>query len=109
MEDEPEWSARRVYHDHINQLDVAEAGMARPLSAVERSMQRYRVRNRPALPDSRQNLILLPEHSVTTKGRALVLIDDGQADRILVFATNEQLQRFSVLLFYFFTYKNRGT
>lgn len=94
MEDEPERSARRIYNHQVNELDVDEAAVALPFSSVERSMQRYRVRNRPPLPDTRQNLVLLPEHTVTTDGKAFVLIDDGEADRILVFATEQQVQRF---------------
>jgi hypothetical protein len=96
LDDEPEWSARHAYRQQINQMSVAEAAVSTPLASVGRSLQRHKVRNRPLLPDARDDLVLLPEHTVTVDGRGFVLIDDGpgQNDRILVFATQEQLQRY---------------
>lgn len=93
LNDEPEKPARRVYNEHITQLALDDAAVAAPLSLVERSLQRYKVRNRPPLPQTRLDLILQPEHTVTTDGRRFLLIDDGQADRIVVYATDEQIQR----------------
>jgi hypothetical protein len=96
VEDTPEWSTRRVYKDQLAQMTVGEAATALPLSAVERSLQRHRVRNQPAMPDTRGDLILQGPHTVTSDGRAFLLIDDspGQGDRIIVFATEQQLSRF---------------
>ncbi len=82
-----------MYNDHLTQLTVAEAAVALPLSVVERSTHRHRAQDRPPLPASRRDLVLQLEHSVTSDGRAFVLIDDGLDDRILVFVTEEQLQR----------------
>lgn len=98
LDDQPEKSARSVYNEHITQLAVADAAVAQPLSSIERCLQRYKVRNRPPLPQTRQDLVLQPEHTVTTDGRRFLLIDDGQADRILVFATDQQLQRLGVAI-----------
>lgn len=96
LDDEPEWSARRAYNWTMNQLPVDEAALAAPLSSVERSLQRHKVQNRPELPQTRQDLILQPEHTVTADGRRFVLIDDGMADRILVFGTERNLNRLTL-------------
>jgi hypothetical protein len=94
FEGHEEWSARRAYNTEINNLPVAKAATAAPLSSMERSLQRYKVQRRPPLPATRQDLVLLPEHQVTTDGRRLLLIDDGVGpDRMLVFGTTENLQR----------------
>jgi hypothetical protein len=90
----PDLSARRAYNVELNQLPVPDAALAVPLTAIERSLQRHKVRNRPPLPLNRQDLILQGPHLVTNDGRRLLLIDDGMADRMLVFCTNENLQRF---------------
>ncbi len=93
MTDEPEWSARLVYKEHITQLSVQEASVAVPLIAVERSLQRHKVSNRPVLPVTRRELVLQIPHTTTTDGRTFVLVDDGLDDRILVFGTTDQLRR----------------
>lgn len=93
MEDEPEWSARHCYNSVLAQLPVAEAAVAVPLSTAERSLHRHRVRNRPPLPATRQDLVLGAQFSSTIDGRPFILVDDGQADRILVFGTTENLAR----------------
>lgn len=72
---------------------MAQAAVTAPLSTVERSFQRQKVKNRPPLPAARQDLQLDAQYSVTNDGRPFVLVDDGQADRILVFGTIETLQR----------------
>ena len=90
---QPEWSARRAYTTELGQFTVAEAAVLPPLTAVERSMQRHKVRNRPPLPATRQDLLLQTAHTTTTDGRRFLLLDDGLADRLLVFGTNENLQR----------------
>jgi len=94
LETNPEWTAKRAYYSEVNRLPVQEAAVVAPLSAVERSLQRHKVRNRPPLPATRQHLVILPEHRVTTDGRRLLLIDDGlAADRMLVFGTDENIAR----------------
>lgn len=91
----PEWSARRAYNTEMNNLTVAEASVAVPLSVIQRSLNRHKVRNRPPLPATRQDLVLLPAHQMTTDGRQLLLIDDGApAERMLVFGTTENLERY---------------
>jgi hypothetical protein len=97
MDDNSEWSARRVYNDHMRDMTVDEAAKVLPLSTVARSMQRHRVRNRPELPNSRRDLVLQAQYAVTSAGQAFVLIDDGMDDKIVVFATMEQLHRFVFL------------
>ena len=93
LDDNPDWTAKKAYNCNVNRLPIAEAAVSVPLTAVERTLQRYKHRNRPPLPDTRQDLRLLPEHRLTTDGRRLLLIDDGLVDRILVFGTNENLTR----------------
>ena len=64
-------------------MPVNEAASAQTFSAIERSLQR------PPLPNNRPDLILQPAHTITMDGQRFLLIDDGAADRILVFATDE--------------------
>lgn len=94
LETNPEWTAKRAYYSELNMLPVHEAAIAAPLSAVERSLQRYKIRNRPPLPATRQDLVIQPEHRMTIDGRRLLLVDDGVADdRMLIFGTNENITR----------------
>jgi hypothetical protein len=62
VDDEPEWTARRCYTDVLRHEPVQEAAFAPPLSSVERLFQRRKVRCRPQLPLTRQDLQLL-QHS----------------------------------------------
>ena len=100
IDNHPEHSVRRSYYAELNQLPVAEAALTAPLSEMERSMQRYKVRNRPELPATRQDLILQLEHTITTSGLPFVLIDDGVPDRILVFGSEANLHRYVISLSY---------
>jgi hypothetical protein len=93
----PEMLPRRAYNIELNQIPVAEAALAQPFDAMERSLQRHKVVNRPPLPNHRQHWILQPVHTMTRDGRRLLLIDDGAADRIVVFATDDNLRRFVVV------------
>ena len=74
-------------------MNVQQAAVTLPLSSVERSLQRHKVKNRPPLPSTRQDLVLDAQYSVTTDGRPFVLVDDGLADRLLVFGTAKNLER----------------
>lgn len=96
LNDDTECSARRAYNWTMNQLPIDEAAVAAPLSSVERSLQRHKVRNHPQLPQTREDLVLEPEHTVTADGGRFVLIDDGMADRILVFGTDRNLNRLAL-------------
>jgi len=78
---------------------VDAAAVASPLSTIERSLQRHRIRNRPPLPLNRQDLQLQPQQSTTSDGRPFLLVDDGADDRLLVFGTDAQLQRLAVAFF----------
>lgn len=98
-DDEPDWTARHCYNHVLGQLPIQQAALAEPLSRVERSLQRHKVRNRPSLPNTSQDLVLDAQYSSTLDGRAFVLIDDGMMDRILVFGTVENLNR----LFFYYT------
>jgi hypothetical protein len=93
LDEEPEWSAKRAYYSEVNGLSVADATVAPTLSSVERSLQRHKVKYRPPLPATRQDLVLPPNLTVTTDGRTFKLIDDGLADRLIVFGTDQQLIR----------------
>ena len=86
-------TAKRAYNAEVNQLSVADAAIAPPLSTVERTLQRHKVKTRPPLPATRQDLALPARYTTTNNGRPFKLIDDGQADRIIVFGTSEQLNR----------------
>lgn len=92
------FSAKRAYSAEINHLSVADAAIAPPLSTVERTLQRHKVKTRPPLPATRQALVLPASYTITTDGRPFKLIDDGQADRIIVFGTQEQVNRFEIKL-----------
>jgi len=85
LDDHQELSVRSAYMAEIRSLLVAAASTVVPLSSTERSLQRYKKCNRPPLPATLQDLVLQPEHHLTTDGRQLLLIDDGVAvDRMLV-------------------------
>jgi hypothetical protein len=94
LDDESDWSARRAYNWQLNQVAVSQASVTVPLSAIERTLQRHKVRNRPALPATRQDLVLTNDQTITSDGRRFLLIDDGVGDRLMVFGTNEQLARY---------------
>ena len=94
LDEEPQWTARRAYNNVVNQLTVDEASFVAPVTSVERALQWHKVRNRPALPTTRQDLVLEHEHTVTTDGRQFLLIDNGLADRILVFGSEKHMERF---------------
>lgn len=49
----------------------------------------------PAQPQNRAGLIVAPPWSLTTDGRQLLLVDDGAADKILVFCTPENFARYT--------------
>ncbi len=87
------WSAKRAYNAEVNALSVTDAAVAPPLASVERSLQRHKNKNRPPLPATRQDLVLPATYAITTDRRSFKLVDDGQTDRIIVFATDEQLKR----------------
>lgn len=87
------FSAKRAYNAEVNQLSVHDAAIAPPFATVERTLQRHKVKNRPRLPTTRQAFVLPASYTTTTDGRPFKLIDDGQADRIIVFGTPEQLSR----------------
>lgn len=93
LDDNPDLTAKQSYNREINHLTVTEAAVAPTLSSVERSLQRHKVKNRPVLPATCQDLVLAPTDKLTTDGRPFLLIDDGVAERILVFATDNQLKR----------------
>jgi hypothetical protein len=88
-------TAKDAYNREINQLNTVAASTAPTFSSVERSLQRHKVKHRPALPATRQDLDLPVESKRTTDGRQFLLIDDGAADRIMVFCTENQLQRYA--------------
>ena len=87
MDLHPESTARQAYQHELNFLPVADAAVAVPFGGVERSLQRHKVRNRPPLPATRQDLILQPGLTTTLDGRRLILIDNGTVDRMIVFGT----------------------
>jgi len=92
-------SARQAYNAELNILPVAEAAFTVPLITIERSLQRHKVRNRPPLPARRQDLILPASHTVTHDGRRMLLIDDGLVDKLMVFCTDENLQRYNYYIY----------
>ena len=93
LEANPDLTAKKAYNIEINQLNVASASTAPTLSSVERSLQRHKVKHRPPLPATRQDLDLPPECKLTTDGRQFLLVDDGAVDRIMVLGTENQLKR----------------
>ena len=93
LDTDPRCSSRQAYNAELNQRPVNAAAVSVPLASIERSLQRYTVRNRPPLPATRQDWVLQPGQMQTTDGRHLLLIDDGLGDRLLVFGTPENLQR----------------
>jgi hypothetical protein len=93
LDDNAAFSSKRAYNAEVNQLSVHDAAIAPPFSTVERTLQRHKVKNRPPLPATRQALVLPACYTTTTDGRPFKVIDDGQADRIIVFGTSEQLIR----------------
>ncbi len=97
LEDEPDWTARRSYDSVVGLMSVQAAAVTVPLMNMERSLQRHKYRNRPPLPQTRQDLVLGQQYMSTNDGRPFVLIDDGNADRILVFGTAENLRRLEKL------------
>jgi len=99
MDVEPDLSVRQTYNTFIRQLPVDEAAVAAPLTALERTLQRHKVHNRPPLPETRLDLVLDHRHSTTSDGRPFVMVDDGADDRIVAFVTNSQLQRFGFSFF----------
>jgi len=93
LEGNPDMTTKRAYNLEINQLNVAAASTAPTFCSAERSLQRHKVQHRPPLPATRQDLDLPPQSKLTADGRQFLLIDDGTADRIMVFATENQLKR----------------
>jgi hypothetical protein len=93
LDNNPDLTAKQAYNGEVNLLNVAAAATAPSFASTERSLQRYKVTHRPPLPASRQDLVLPATSIVTSDGRQLLLIDDGAADRILVFGTENQLKR----------------
>jgi hypothetical protein len=93
LDEEPDWTARRAYNHVTNNVSVDEAASVAPFTSVERSLKRFKVHNRPPLPATRQDLVLLQQHTETTDGHQLLLVDDGLADRLLVFGTDVNFER----------------
>ena len=87
-------TTKHAYNSEVDQLSLAAASTAPTLSSVERSLQRFKVKHRPPLPRTRQDLVIPQEFMTTTDGRQFILIDDGTADRILVYGTENHLQRY---------------
>lgn len=88
-----DWTAKRAYNAELTQLPIGDAALVQPFVSMERSLQRHKVASRPELPRTRQDWVLPPALTLTTDRRRLVLIDDGAADRIIVFATDDNLTR----------------
>jgi hypothetical protein len=84
LQDDPQWSARTAYYTEVNQITVRDVALAPPLSSVERALQRHKVHNCPPLPVFCQDLVLQQQHTTISSGLPFLLINDGFADRILV-------------------------
>jgi hypothetical protein len=93
LDDNPDLTPKQAYNSEINQLNVAAAATAPTFAGSERTLQRHKMKHRPPLPASRSDLVIPDNYKLTTDGRQLVLIDDGAADRIIVFGTTNQMQR----------------
>ena len=93
LDNNPDLTAKQAYTGEVNLLNVAAAATAPTFASTERSLQRHKVKHRPPLPASSQDLVLPATGIVTSDGRQLLLIDDGSAERILVFGTENQLKR----------------
>ena len=93
LDDNNKLTVRTVYNAEINGMPVAEAAVTVLLQAVERTLQRHKIHNRPPLPITRQEIVLTPAYTRTTDDRQFLLVDDGLINRMLVYGTQENLRR----------------
>ncbi|XP_046546688.1 uncharacterized protein LOC124256769 [Haliotis rubra] len=71
--------------------DISEGGYAYPWAAL----YRHRAKSIPPLPESRAGVTLEGIWTQTDDGREFLCVDDGEDDRLLLFATTEMLELLS--------------
>ena len=93
LDDNNKLTVCTVCNAEINDMSVAEAAVTVSLQAVERTLQRRKIQNRPPLPITRQEIVLTLAYTRTTADRQFLLVDDGLINRMLVYGTQENLRR----------------
>ena len=97
----PDISCKEVYEDALastvvefqNQHDREELGATLPTyNTVRSSIQRTRAKIRPPLPETAARSSLEAPWTKTKDGRPFLLFNDGVADRIIGFSTDEAME-----------------
>ena len=65
------------------------------LESIRSSLYRVRHENTPILPTHRRDVSLSPRFTKTQSGEDFLLVNDGNDDKILIFATEENLRLMS--------------
>ena len=78
-------------HNGAEETMISPA-LAPTYDSIQTAMYRARAKHRPPLPRTRDALLLPDRLRMTLAGDDFLLIDDGSADRILIFAIHEFLR-----------------
>ena len=87
-----------IYQDELQQIathpkrDEIAAAMP-PLEQIKSSLYAHRRMRLPPLPSSRENICLQGEWTKTASGDDFLIADDGDEDRVLIFATDDNIRQ----------------
>ena len=82
---------QQLYEDEVGTMDPVVAAVMPNFHSIKSSLYHHRRKTRPVLPQVRQEVNLEGAWTTTTDGLAFLCVDDGEEDKILIFATDEML------------------
>ncbi|XP_046545931.1 uncharacterized protein LOC124256049 [Haliotis rubra] len=85
----------QIYNNELDLLDEDDAATAPTYSNIQAALYRHRAKSIPPLPESRAGVTLEGIWTQTDDGREFLCVDDGEDDRLLLFATTEMLELLS--------------
>ena len=84
---------QQIYNEEIGVLTDEQAAIQPSFSSVESGLYRHRRKMLPKLPTSRSEVDLRDSWAQTKNNKRFLAINDGDDDKLLVFATDEMLVR----------------
>ena len=84
-------TVQQIYNDELNQVDQVTAATMPSFASVQASLYRHRAKAIPPVPTTRAAVDLQEPWTKTQDGRDFLCVNDGDDDKILVFASTEML------------------
>lgn len=98
--DQPQRPLKKIYNDVVQEAINNDPGKADDLTSslptfysCRMSLHRSRKKNEPILPKQRADIDFTDDLMTTTDGRMFLQANDGDADKILLFATDQGIAR----------------